>query len=67
MVEDSEFFYLVNEPYFGGDLTQLGKRAHDQGISMSEDWWRGSLGSATGKYMPSRAWNGCPIKNHVAT
>eukprot|EP00438_Fugacium_kawagutii_P020619 Skav206480 [mRNA] locus=scaffold1672:436456:438040:- [translate_table: standard] len=38
--QDSEFFYLVNEPYFGGDLTKLGKRAHDQGLSMSEAWWR---------------------------
>eukprot|EP00435_Cladocopium_sp_Y103_P053376 s2085_g17.t1 len=38
--QDSEFFYLVNEPYFGGDLTKLGKRAHDQGLAMSEHWWR---------------------------
>lgn len=38
--QDSHFYYLVNEPYFGGDLTKLAKRAHDQGVPMSEDWWR---------------------------
>jgi len=38
--QDSEFFYLVNEPYFGGDLTKIAKRAHDQGLCMSESWWR---------------------------
>jgi len=31
---------LVNEPYFGGDLTKLRKRAHDNGILMTEAWWR---------------------------
>ena len=38
--QDTEFFYLVNECYFGGDFTSLGKRAHDQGLAMSESWWR---------------------------
>lgn len=38
--QDSEFYYLVNEPYFGGDLTQLSKRANDEGLRMSEAWWR---------------------------
>lgn len=38
--QDRQFFYLVNEPYFGGDLTKLGKKAHEEGIAMSEAWWR---------------------------
>ncbi|CAE7874519.1 CPK4 [Symbiodinium necroappetens] len=37
---DQDFFYLVNEPYFGGDLTKLAKRAYDKGIEMRESWWR---------------------------
>lgn len=38
--QDNSFYYLVNEPYFGGDLTKLAKKAHEQGLPMSEDWWR---------------------------
>ncbi|CAJ1449378.1 unnamed protein product, partial [Effrenium voratum] len=39
--QDKSFYYLVNEPYFGGDLTKLGKNAYQKGIRMSESWWRG--------------------------
>jgi len=38
--QDNDFYYLVNEPYFGGDLTKLAKKAYDEGQPMSEDWWR---------------------------
>lgn len=38
--QDDHYYYLVNEPYFGGDLTKLHKRAHDSGIRMTEAWWR---------------------------
>lgn len=39
--QDLDFYYLVNEPYFGGDWTKLAHKAHAQGIDMSEQWWRG--------------------------
>lgn len=38
--QDRSFYYLVNEPYFGGDLTKLASKAHKQGVNMSEGWWR---------------------------
>eukprot|EP00440_Ansanella_granifera_P034346 gb/GFBE01037262.1/.p1 GENE.gb/GFBE01037262.1/~~gb/GFBE01037262.1/.p1 ORF type:complete len:646 (+),score=146.02 gb/GFBE01037262.1/:1-1938(+) len=38
--QDQAFYYLVNEPYFGGDWTKLVKKAHSRGARMSEDWWR---------------------------
>ncbi|CAE7750194.1 CPK1 [Symbiodinium sp. CCMP2592] len=38
--QDKSFYYLVNEPYFGGDLTKLGKNASQQGVRMGENWWR---------------------------
>ncbi|CAE7567901.1 xpr1 [Symbiodinium natans] len=38
--QDSSFYYLVNEPYFGGDLSKLGKNASQQGVRMGENWWR---------------------------
>jgi len=38
--QDSSFYYLCNEPYFGGDLTKLAKKAHGKGIHMSEAWFR---------------------------
>jgi len=39
--QDQHFYYLVNEPYFGGDLTKLGKEAYGKNVRMSENWWRG--------------------------
>jgi len=38
--QDSAFYYLVNEPYFGGDLTKLAKKANGNNVAMSEGWWR---------------------------
>mmetsp|Transcript_731 Transcript_731/g.1771 ORF Transcript_731/g.1771 Transcript_731/m.1771 type:complete len:642 (-) Transcript_731:144-2069(-) len=38
--QDRSFYYLVNEPYFGGDLTKIAKRAHQNHVAMTEDWWR---------------------------
>lgn len=62
--QDSEFFYLVNEPYFGGDLTKLGKLAHDQGLSMSEAWWRGIFDQCLQglEYLHAQAVMHCDIK-----
>jgi len=41
--EDRANVYLVNEPYFGGDLTKLVAQASEAGVSLSEDWFRGVL------------------------
>eukprot|EP00929_Paragymnodinium_shiwhaense_P061869 TRINITY_DN30907_c0_g1_i1.p1 TRINITY_DN30907_c0_g1~~TRINITY_DN30907_c0_g1_i1.p1 ORF type:complete len:940 (+),score=214.68 TRINITY_DN30907_c0_g1_i1:158-2977(+) len=38
--QDESYFYLVNEPYMGGDLTKLAKRAYDKRVNLSENWWR---------------------------
>uniref|UniRef100_A0A7S1AQD0 Protein kinase domain-containing protein n=1 Tax=Noctiluca scintillans TaxID=2966 RepID=A0A7S1AQD0_NOCSC len=39
--QDNELYYLVNEPYFGGDFTILTKGASELGVQMTEEWWRG--------------------------
>jgi serine/threonine protein kinase len=38
--QDASFYYLVNEPYSGGDLTKLTKKATEAGVTMTEGWWR---------------------------
>lgn len=40
MFQDSSFYYLVNEPYYGGDFTKLTSNAWQKGAQMSERWWR---------------------------
>ncbi|CAJ1336628.1 unnamed protein product [Effrenium voratum] len=39
--QDGQFYYMVGEPYHGGDFMTLTPRAKEQGVSMTEDWWRG--------------------------
>uniref|UniRef100_A0A7S1ALD0 Protein kinase domain-containing protein n=1 Tax=Noctiluca scintillans TaxID=2966 RepID=A0A7S1ALD0_NOCSC len=38
--QDDELYYLVNKPYFGGELVVLTERASKSGVVMVEDWWR---------------------------
>jgi len=38
--QDNEFFYMVNEPYYGGDFKGLVQRAFENGVVISEDWYR---------------------------
>jgi len=38
--QDADFFYMVNEPYYGGDFKGLVDRAFQSGVRVSEDWWR---------------------------
>eukprot|EP00971_Amphidinium_carterae_P334133 6469226-Amphidinium_carterae.1 len=38
--QDHSYFYLVNQPYFGGDLSAIGHHAAGR-ADMTEGWWRG--------------------------
>jgi len=38
---DSQFYYMVGEPYHGGDFMTLTQRAKEQQVPMTENWWRG--------------------------
>jgi hypothetical protein len=38
--QDNAFYYMVNEPYFGGDFTKLRQKATEQGVHITENWWR---------------------------
>ncbi|CAJ1373383.1 unnamed protein product [Effrenium voratum] len=65
--QDKSFYYLVNEPYFGGDLTKLGKNAYQKGIRMSESWWRGIFKQCMEGlcYLHSQGVMHCDIKDQV--
>merc|ERR1719436_1095592 len=39
LFQDAKFYYMVNEPYYGGDFQTLRTRAQAQGVSLTEDWW----------------------------
>ncbi|CAE7241387.1 cmk-1 [Symbiodinium sp. CCMP2456] len=39
--QDAQFYYMVGEPYHGGDFMTLTQRAKEQQVPMTEDWWRG--------------------------
>merc|ERR1719183_885067 len=36
--QDASNFYIVSEPLFGGDLTQLVTKAHEAGVNVTEMW-----------------------------
>jgi len=40
LFQDTQFYYMVGEPYHGGDLMTLKPRAQAQGVAMSEQWYR---------------------------
>lgn len=40
LFQDTQYFYMVNEVYKGGDFMTLVSRARAQGVPMSEHWWR---------------------------
>lgn len=41
LFQDSQFYYMVGEPYHGGDFMTLTQRAKEQQVPMTEEWWRG--------------------------
>jgi len=38
--QDSRHYFLVNEPYYGGDMQSLRRRAKRDGVNMDEAWWK---------------------------
>jgi serine/threonine protein kinase len=38
--QDHMSLYFVNEPYFGGDMSEVTALAAEQGVNTNEDWWR---------------------------
>lgn len=41
LFQDPQFYYMVGEPYHGGDFMTLKSRARSQGVVMTENWLRG--------------------------
>lgn len=62
--QDTSYYYLVNEPYFGGDLTKLVRHGSERGVQMSEHWWRNIFQQLlTGlEYLHHHAVTHCDIK-----
>eukprot|EP00401_Gymnodinium_catenatum_P062174 CAMPEP_0117535374 /NCGR_PEP_ID=MMETSP0784-20121206/40902_1 /TAXON_ID=39447 /ORGANISM="" /LENGTH=661 /DNA_ID=CAMNT_0005331899 /DNA_START=6 /DNA_END=1991 /DNA_ORIENTATION=+ len=40
LFQDEQSYYLVTEPYFGGDFEKLAQRAAEHDVQMTEEWWR---------------------------
>jgi serine/threonine protein kinase len=38
--QDDQHFYMISEPYHGGDLTTLAKKAKQQGVNLNGTWWK---------------------------
>lgn len=38
--QDSQFYFMVGEAYSGGDFMTLTERATEQGVAMTEGWWK---------------------------
>eukprot|EP00927_Polykrikos_kofoidii_P064149 TRINITY_DN591_c0_g1_i6.p1 TRINITY_DN591_c0_g1~~TRINITY_DN591_c0_g1_i6.p1 ORF type:complete len:623 (+),score=93.94 TRINITY_DN591_c0_g1_i6:261-1871(+) len=38
--QDHESYYLAGEAYYGGDLTELRQHALQQGVQLTEDYWK---------------------------
>lgn len=40
LFQDNQFYYMVGEPYLGGDFMTLKSRAMHQGVTINESWFR---------------------------
>merc|ERR1719265_547518 len=40
LFQDSTFIYMVNEPYFGGDLSKIRQKAASQGVPLTDEYWQ---------------------------
>jgi len=62
--QDRAFYYLVCEPYYGGDFAKLARHAHEAGVEMREGWWRELFRQCLSglAYLHSQAVMHCDIK-----
>eukprot|EP00933_Yihiella_yeosuensis_P010639 TRINITY_DN11737_c0_g1_i1.p1 TRINITY_DN11737_c0_g1~~TRINITY_DN11737_c0_g1_i1.p1 ORF type:complete len:621 (+),score=115.38 TRINITY_DN11737_c0_g1_i1:39-1865(+) len=62
--QDSQCYYMVGEPYHGGDLMTLKQKARAQKVDLTEDWWRNLLMQACEglEFMHEQAMMHCDIK-----
>lgn len=64
LFQDTQFYYMVGEPYLGGDFMTLRPRARAQGVTMSEKWLRGIFRQCVDglAFMHEQAMMHCDIK-----
>jgi serine/threonine protein kinase len=62
--QDGQFYCTVGQAYYGGDLCTLKPRAREQGVDMTEQWWRDLFGQCFGAlaFMHDQAMMHCDIK-----
>lgn len=62
--QDAQFVYMVNEVYWGGDLTKVESNAMAKGVPITEDWWRGIFRQCFEalQFMHQQAMMHCDIK-----
>lgn len=62
--QDLEFYYLATEACHGGDFATVRSRAAQQGVSCTEEWWRGIFKQCLDAlaYMHANALMHCDIK-----
>lgn len=62
--QDQQYVYMINEVYLGGDLTKLRRQAKENGIPMTEEWWKGIFRQCFEalEFMHQQAMMHCDIK-----
>lgn len=64
LFQDSTFYYMVAEPYFGGDFMSLVHRATSRKVPLTEQWWRNIFRQCCEglQFMHEQAMMHCDIK-----
>jgi len=64
LFQDAQFYYMVGEPYHGGDLMTLKSRAQAQGVATTEQWFKGIFRQCLDgiAFMHEQAMMHCDIK-----
>jgi len=62
--QDSQYVYMINEVYFGQDLTKVEANANKNRVPITEDWWRGIFRQTFEalSFMQQQAMMHCDIK-----